>query len=199
MSLLVKGADGPSYTPHPEGPYPAVCCDVQDLGWEEHPTYGFKYKIALVFFCGLYTDEKEVEGVKKRFPMTVRKKFTASLADKANLRAFCKSWRGGKDFDAATLKTGFDFESMLGAEAFIQVSHYEYQGATYAGIDSIMMMPKGTPGVAVPNDYKRLKDREDWKGPTPHPAMSEPDHSEKPFAGGSGADEDLPFAPAGEC
>lgn len=191
MSLLVKGADGATYTPHPEGAYPAVCCDVQDLGWEEHATYGWKYKIRLVFFCGLYTDEKEVEGVKKRFPMTVSKKFTASLSEKANLRAFCKSWRGGRDFDADTLRNGFDFEKMLGADALIQISQYEYQGSTYAGIDTVMMLPKGTPGTAFPVDYKRLKDREDWKGPAQHPAMSQPDPSEQPSAQQS--DDDLPF------
>ena len=194
MSIIVKGGEGGNYTPHPEGAFPAVCCDVQDLGWEEHPQYGWKYKIRLVFFCGQHTEEKEVEGVKKRFPMTVSKKFTASLSEKSNLRAFVRSWRG-KDLDAETLKTGLDFEKMLGVEAYIQVSHFEYQNSTYAGIDSIMRLPKEMAGVLYPNDYKRLCDREDWKGPNPHPAMSQPDKSEKPFAGGSGADDDLPFAP----
>lgn len=193
MSLLVKGSEGKDYTPHPVGPHAAVCCDVQDLGWEEHATYGWKYKIRLVFFCGQYTEEKEVEGVKKRFPMTVSKKFTASLSEKANLRAFCRSWRGGKDFDAATLKAGFDFERMVGAEAFIQVSHYDYQGSTYAGIDSIMTLPKGTPGVAFPNDYQRLKNRKDWTGPAPHPSMSQPDASEHPTAQNTDDDDGLPF------
>lgn len=193
MAVYVKGDQGTTYTPHPEGAFPAVCCDVQDLGWEE-TTYGWKYKIRLVFFCGQHTDEKEVEGVKKRFPMTVSKKFTASLNEKANLRAFCKSWRGGKDFDAETIKNGFDFEKMLGADAFIQVSHFDYQGSKYAGIDTIMGLPKGTPGVPFPTDFKRLKDREDWKGPAQHPAMSQPDASEKPAAHRTD-DDDLPFAP----
>lgn len=192
MSVIVKGGGDGNYTPHPEGAFPAVCCDVQDLGWEEHPTYGWKYKIALVFFCGQYTEEKEVEGQKKKFPMTVRKKFTASLGEKANLRAFCRSWRGGRDFDADTIKNGFDFEKMLGADALIQVSHYEFQGSKYAGIDSVMMLPKGTPGVAFPVAYKRLKDREDWKGPAPHPAMSEPDKSE-PASPHRNDDDDFPF------
>lgn len=191
MSIIVKG-DGGNYTPHPEGTFPAVCCDVQDLGWEEHATYGWKYKIRLVFFCGQYTEEKEVEGVKKRFPMTVSKKFTASLSEKANLRAFCRSWRG-KDLDAQTIKDGFDFEKMLGAEAYLQVSHFEYQNSTYAGIDSIMRLPKEIPGVGYPSDYKRLCDRDDWKGPSPHPAMSEMDQSERPSSHQSDDDDGLPF------
>ena len=194
MSLLVKGKEGGSFTPHPEGAFAAVCCDVQDLGWQESAKWGWKYNIALVFFCGEHTEEKEVEGVKKRFPMTVRKKFTASLGEKANLRAFCRSWRGGKDFDAATIKDGFDFERMVGADALIQVSHYEFQGSTYAGIDSVMMLPKGTLGVAYPKDYQRLKDREGWEGPTPHPAMSTPDQDTTDYNQDTAADSDgLPF------
>lgn len=191
MSVIVKGGES-TYTPHPEGPYPAVCCDVQDLGWEEHATYGWKYKIRLVFFCGLYTDEKEINGEKKRFPLTVSKKFTASLGDKANLRAFCRSWRG-KDFDADTIRNGFDFEKMLGAPALIQVGHYQWQGDTFAGIDSIMRLPKEMTAPTIPSDFTRMCQREDWKGPNPHPAMSQPDPSEGPSSHGNDPDDDLPF------
>jgi len=172
MSIIVKAGAETTYTPHPEGPFPGVCCDVQDLGWEEHPKYGWKYKIRLVFFCGEWTDEKGVDGEKKRFPMVVAKKFTASLADKANLRAFCKSWRGGKDFDAQTLRDGFDFEKMLGAPALLQVGHFEWQGDTFAGIDSVMKLPKGMAAPEIPSEYMRLCDREDYEGPHPHPNMS---------------------------
>ena len=75
MSIVVTGGNAKTYTPHPTGPFAARCVDVQDLGWEEHPQYGWKYKIRVVFFCGEYTEEKEVERdgqmVKMRFPMVV--------------------------------------------------------------------------------------------------------------------------------
>ena len=188
MPVIVKGETGTSYTPHPEDQYAAVCCDVQDLGWEEHPTYGWKYKIRLVFFCGEWTEEKEIDGEKKRFPMTVSKKFTASLADKANLRKFCRDWRG-RDFDADVVRDGFDFERMLGAPAFIQVGHFEWQGETYAGIDTIMRLPKGMEAPAIPEEYTRLCDRDDWEGPAPHPAMSEPAEPKSMTE----PDDELPF------
>jgi hypothetical protein len=191
MSIVVKGTTGSDFTPHPEGQFPATCSDVQDLGWEEHPTYGWKYKIRLVFFCGLFTDEKEYEGEKKRFPMTVSKKFTATLAEKGNLRKFCRSWKG-KDFTPEVVRDGFDFELMLGAKALIQVGHYEYQGSTYAGIDSVMKLPPGMTAPEVPADYVRMCEREGWTGPATHPSMSELDPSDTPPAMNE-PDDDLPF------
>jgi len=191
--VIIKGQGESNYTPHMVGAFPAACCDVQDLGWEEHPQYGWKYKVRLVFFAGHYTDEKEVDGERKRFPMTVSKKFTASLADKANLRAFCRSWKG-KDFTPDVLRDGFDFELMVGAPAFIQVTHFEWQGETYAGIDSIMRLPQGQDAPTIPGDYTRLQDREGWEGPAAHPAMSEPEAAPEPETAPSGTTEDdLPF------
>lgn len=190
MSIIVKGGSETHYAPHPTGPFAAVCCDVQDLGWEEHPQYGWKYKIRLVFFCGEWTEEKEIEGERKRFPMTVAKKFTASLADKANLRAFCRSWRG-QDFDPQTLRDGFDFEKMLGAPAFLQVGHFQYQGETYAGIDTVMRLPKGMEAPAIPADYTRLCNREDWAGPNPHPSVTRTEPEAPEIA--TEVDDDLPF------
>lgn len=197
MSTVVKGTNGTSYTPHPEGQYPAVCVDVQDLGWETSEKYGkTQYKIRLVFFCGQWTEEKEVEidgqRVRKKFPMTVSKKFTASLHEKSVLRPFAKSWRGS-DFTPDELKNGFDFEKMYKAPALIQVGHYQYEGETYAGIDSIMRLRDKAEAPAIPAEYTRLKDREGWEGPAKHPAMSEPDATEKPTAQQAEPDDDLPF------
>lgn len=191
MSIIVKGQAESTYTPHPVGSFAARCCDVQDLGWEEHPQYGWKYKIRLVFFCGEWTEEKEVDGERKRFPMTVAKKFTASLADKANLRAFCRSWKG-KDFTPDVLRDGFDFELMVGAPAFLQITHYDWQGGTYAGIDTVMRLPGGMTAPDIPSDYTRLKDRDDWEGPAKHPSMSEPP-AEPEVPTDSVYDDDLPF------
>lgn len=201
MSLIVKeGGTGKSYTPHPEGTYAAVCCDVQDLGYEESVYSGetkVQYKLRLVFFCGEWTELKEVDGEMKRFPMTVAKKFTASLHEKSALRPFAKSWRGA-DFSEDELDGGFDFERMVGAPAFIQVGHFDWQGATYAGIDSIMRLPQGQEAPAIPAEYTRLKDRDDWEGPAPHPAEVRAAEAgvDEPVAAPAGDgwdDSDLPF------
>jgi hypothetical protein len=196
MSTVVKGSGGATYTPHPEGQFPAVCVDVQDLGWETSEKYGkTQYKIRLVFFCGQWTEEKEVEiegqRVKKRFPMTVSKKFTASLHEKSVLRPFAKSWRGS-DFTPQELKDGFDFERMYKAPALIQVGHYTYEGETYAGIDSIMRLRDKAEAPALPAEYTRLKDRDDWDGPAPHPNMSPKSNADAAPEPADDSD-DLPF------
>ena len=194
MSTIVKGTTGGSYTPHPEGQYAAICVDVQDLGWEHSEKYGkTQYKIRLVFYCGQWTEEKEIEvdgeTIRKKFPMIVSKKFTASLHEKSSLRPFAKSWRGS-DFTPVELKDGFDFERMYGAPALIQVGHFTYEGETYAGIDSIMRLRGEEPPV-IPADYTRLKDRDDWSGPALHPNMepsSKADEAHEPDD-----DDGLPF------
>lgn len=189
MSTVVKETGG-TFTPHPEGQYGAVCVDVQDVGWEHSEKWNnTKYKLRLVFFAGEWI-EKEYDGEKRRVPLTVSKKFTASLNEKARLRAFAKSWRGS-DFTSDELAGGFDFERMYGAPALIQVGHFEYDGQTYAGIDAIMRLGRGD-APAVPPEYVRLKDREDWTGPAPHPDMSTPDDATEPHHD-SDVDDDLPF------
>ena len=198
MSTVVKGSSGGTYTPHPEGQFPAVCVDVQDLGYEHSERYGkTRHKIRLVFFCGEWTEEKEVEidgqRVRKKFPMTVSKKFTASLHEKSSLRPFAKSWRG-QDFSADELRNGFDFERMYGAPALVQIGHFTYEGDTYSGIDSIMRLRDKKEAPAIPPEYTRLKDRDDWDGPAPHPnmsPMSNADESDEPSL--TEPDDDLPF------
>jgi hypothetical protein len=197
MSIIVKGATGSTYTPHPEGQYAAVCVDVQDLGYEHSEKFDkTQYKIRLVFYCGEWTEEKEIEidgeRVKKKFPMVVSKKFTASLHEKSSLRPFAKSWRGA-DFTPQELKDGFDFERMYGAPALIQVGHFTYEGEAYAGIDSIMRLRNKDEAPAVPPEYTRLKDREDWEGPAPHPNMSAVSDPQEAEPNMDEPDDSLPF------
>jgi hypothetical protein len=142
-----------------------------------------------VFFCGEFV-ECEYEGQKRNVPLTVSKKFTASLHEKSALRPFAKSWRGA-DFSGDELRGGFDFERMYGAPALIQVGHFEYDGSTYAGIDSIMRLRDKKDAPKAPAEYVRLKDREDWKGPADHPDMGKHDDAREPAL--SEPDDDLPF------
>ena len=196
MSIIVKGSTGGSYTPHPEGQYPGVCVDVVDLGWVR-TAFGPKYKIRISFFCGEWTEEKEIEGERKRFPMIVSEMFTASLHEKANLRAFARAWRGA-DFSDEEVSGGFDFERMVGAPAFLDIQQVTKDGKTYANVASIMRLPQGMKAPGVPADYHRVKDREDWSGPAPHPdeiaSKTEPDPSEPAYVGTQDEDDmGLPF------
>lgn len=197
MSIVVKGTTGTSFTPHPEGQFNARCIDVVDLGWmpgsQMYPDP--KYKIRLVFFCGLRTDEKEFEGELKTYPMLVMATFTASLGDKANLRKFARNWRGGIDFTADEIRGGFDFERMLDAGALLQIEHNTKGENTYANIGSVMKLAPGQTAPETPADYTRVCKREAWPGPNPHPDLGSPNNS-TPLAEAPPMTEpadDLPF------
>lgn len=203
MSIIVTGGStGGNYKPHPVdgSPYTAVCCDVVDEGWQRNTYNGeerTRYCIVLVFFCGEWTEPKEIEGETKTFPMTVRKRFTASLHEKAALRAFAKTWRGA-DFTDEEVAGGFDFERMLGAGGLLQLSSFEYDGKQFTGIDTIMRLPKGMSAPEIPAEYTRVQDRDDWTGPAPHPdeAGDTPVPGEAAFEAPIPAGEDddeLPF------
>jgi hypothetical protein len=184
MVVLKDDGGQQTYTPHSEGQFAAVCVDVVDLGWLE-TKFGLKHKIELVYYCG-EGETREFEDGKRYVPFTVRRRFTGSMHEKSNLRAFIKAWRG-KDFTKDELADGFDFERMLGAPAFIQVEHNEWEGKTFANIITIMKLPKGMEAPDVPDTYVRVKDREGYEGPAPHPNMSKPEKSL------TEPDDDLPF------
>lgn len=179
MSLIIKGQAKSSFTPHPVHSGPVSCIDVQDLGWQENKKYEkWEYKIRLVFWAGLWTEPKMIDGEERVFPALVMQKFTASLGDKANLRKFCKDWRG-EDFSPEVLKDGFDFEKMFMAPGWGQITHSlpNDNGDVYANISMIKLAAAMGEAPGMPDGYVRLKDRDDWEGPAPHPNMStsEPD------------------------
>ena len=191
MSLIVKGNSGKKFDPHPIYSGPVTCIDVQDLGWEESKKYAkWSYKIRLVFWAGQWTEERDTEDGKKKFPMLVMQKFTASLADKARLRDFCRTWRG-EDFSADVIRDGFDFEKMFMAPGYGQITHNTVpDGNVYANISVIKLAQGMGEAPGMPDGYVRLKDREDWEGPTAHPNMSTPEPDQPPVVE---EDDSLPF------
>ena len=172
MSLIVTGSSGKTFTPHPIHSGPVTCIDVVDLGWQENTKFDkYEYKIRLVFWAGLWTEPKEIDGETKTFPLLVMQRFTASLADKANLRKFCKDWRG-EDFSPDVIRDGFDFEKMFMAPGYGQITHNVVGDKTYANISMIKLAKGMGEAPGFPDGYIRVKDREDWEGPAPHPNMS---------------------------
>lgn len=182
MPIVASKTEGGSFTPHPEGQFPAVCCDLHDLGMMKVTWQGQEKqqrKCDVYFFCGEY---REHDG--KRIPLLVRERFTVSLSDNARLRKFLEAWRGRK-FTPEEEK-GFDLETLLLAPAFLQVTHNESNGNTYANISTIMRLPKGMPAPDLPADFVRPSQRpprEDRQG-NGKPAQSR--------SGGPGMDRDVP-------
>lgn len=187
-SVMVQATES-KFTPHPEGQFPARCVDVINLG-ERLQTFGgkvsIKPKLALVFRTGQRRDDGEC--------YEIACEFTASLHEKAGLRAFMESWRG-KTFTAADIASGVDLGKMEGAKALISVVHQvSGTGRTYGKIQSVMRLPAG---LEVPDTgtYKRAEYWEEKKAAwaievRQHRQQAEP-HDD--YRAASDDDGDLPF------
>ena len=151
MTLILKDSGG-NFTPAPDGPHPAVCVDVVDLGIVETSWQGQQRS---THKCRLVFEIEETMDDGRRF--TVNRQFTASLNEKASLRKFLESWRG-RPFTKEEL-AGFDTEQLIGAPAVIQVVHAEREGKVYANIDSVMKLMRGMPRLQPSGDYVRVRDR----------------------------------------
>jgi hypothetical protein len=180
--IATASGGGGTFTPHPEGSYGAVCADVYDLGMVEVTWQGKtqkRHKIEVYFFCDEWT---EFDG--RKVPMLVRDRFTLSLAETSRLRPFLEAWRGKKFTDAEL--AGFDVESLIGAPAFVQVTHNQVGDKTYANIDAALRLPKGMTAPSIPADFKRRHLRDAEK------AADTTTQAQKPWEDDS--EDDLPFS-----
>lgn len=150
MGLIVK--DSGDFQIAPAGQHRAVCVDVVDLGNVVVEWAGKKktqHKCRLVWEI----EERMADG--RSF--VVGRRFTASLGEKAALRAFLEMWRG-KPFTADEL-AGFDTETLIGIGAIVQIVHEKKGDKTYDNINVIMKPMKGTAHLAPTGKYVRVKDR----------------------------------------
>jgi len=177
MSLIAKGT---SFTPPPEGVWPAVCVDVVDLGMVQS-TFGTKPKCRIAWEIA----EKMPDGR----PFIATKQYTVSLHEKATLHKDLKAWRG-KAFTADEMK-GFDIEAVLGAPCQLVITHEEKEGLVYGNVTAILRAQKN--GVLKPTGkYIRHKDRPENKKDAPAPETGDydnPNYSEDdPIT-----NDDIPF------
>lgn len=149
MPIIASAGENKSFSPAPEGMTQACCVDVIDLGLME-VTYQGKtkqqHKVNVVWQLSERRDDQ------KRF--LVFKRYTLSLADKANLRHDLESWRG-KAFTDAEL-AGFDLEVLKGVNCVLNIQHRKsVDGSkTYANVVSVNPLMKGMPKL-LPEDYAR--------------------------------------------
>lgn len=155
MSLVVKAGSGGDFIPAPEGVHVAVCVDVVDLG-KQQVVYAGKTKTLDFLSIRWQIDEKMEDGQ----PFLVSRKYNKSLHEKSSLRQALQAWRG-KQFTKTELD-GFDVETVIGACCQLSVVHAKSQDgeSTWANVDSIMALPKGTPGIDPAPGYVRQKDRD---------------------------------------
>ena len=150
MQIMVK--NDATFAPAPAGTHAAVCVDVIDHGMVDVSYQGKierKQQISVVW----QIDENRDDGK----PFLLRRRYNATLRHKSSLKRDLENWRG-RPFTAKELEEGFNMENLLSAGCLINVVHETRNGETYANVNSIMRLTKGT-AAPTPRDYVRVSDR----------------------------------------
>lgn len=139
MASLPKSTT--NFLPPPDGPQPAACFRVIDLGTQD-TTYKGEAKRQHQILIGweIFSEERMTDGR----PFTIGRKYTLSTSEKANLRKDLESWRGKKFADAELGPGGtFQIESIIGKSCLLNIVHEERDGSVYANVKGISRLPKG--------------------------------------------------------
>ena len=136
---------GKAFEPIPEGPAPAICDMVIDLGLQE-TRFGIKHQVYLRWQVPGFRVQWEKDGEEFNKPGIVGQTFTLSMAEKSNLRPLLESWRGRK-FVGDEIRS-FDIGKLLLQPCLLNITHNVTPDKTYANIASIMPVPVGMPPPA---------------------------------------------------
>ena len=139
MPALVKPNES-TFLPPPDGPQPAACYRIVDLGTQDGSYLGKpNRKRTLLITWELFCEERMTDGR----PFSIGKKYTWSMSEKATLRKDLESWRG-KAFadDDFHPETGFRLESILGKPCLLNIMHENKNDTTYANVKGISRLPK---------------------------------------------------------
>jgi len=144
MSLIASDR-GRSFTPVPPGNHIARLYQVVDLG-TQFTTGKFGDKSAHTIRLGFELFGEDADGKPliipvngKPMPLTITRKYTASLHKKATLRRDLVAWRG-RDFDDNE-SIGFDITSMVDQFCLLNVTHTLSNGQTYSNIAGLSPLP----------------------------------------------------------
>jgi hypothetical protein len=156
--MIVSENTQSNFQLHPEGAFPAICCDVVDLGLQEVTFQGktkMQHKVRIAFLTNHQTDDGR--------PAYISQRFTATLDERGTLRPFLESWRG-KKFTPAEL-AGFDLEVLVGVGAMLEILHEggkKDPSKVYDNIFRIGRLPKldaftgeAITPVQIPADFQR--------------------------------------------
>lgn len=201
-----KDNGGTDFEQPPIGTHVARCIKLIDIGTQRGEYQGKATYRRQVIIGWELPNELMSEGDHAGKPFTVSKFYTASLGDKANLRADLKNWRG-RDFTDEEL-AGFEAKNILGKPCMLSLTLSDKGKARVTGV---MALPKGTP---VPDQFNESLffslEHADFK-PEVFEALSEgykkmirvspeymeltkPGHAKPKTDGGiSDMDDDIPF------
>jgi hypothetical protein len=212
MKLPAKA--GGDFEIAPAGNHVAICNAIVDLGMQKGtamypaPKHQIYVRFELPGETVTYTkDGREMSG-----PMSIGRRFTASMSGKANLRKFVESWFG-KPFPNDDAAADFDLKVLLGRKCLLNVTHNEKPGGkTYANIKDATPIPKGMPtdfaqhnqsiyfDITAPDNaaFERLPE---WLQRIVHERLGDRPDEQKPAASNGAAaatadvdfDDDIPF------
>lgn len=139
------------FEPVPAGNHVAICNGVIDLGVQ--PGRGMypdpKHEVYIRFELPEETISYVKDGEEISGPMSIGRRFTASMSEKANLRKFIEAWFG-KRFPNDDAASDFDLALLLGKMCLLNVTHTEKSGKVYANITNATPLPK-----AMKAEYKQ--------------------------------------------
>lgn len=201
-----KDSGGTDFEQPPIGTHVARSIKMIDIGTQQGEYQGKATFRRQVIIGWELPNELMTEGDFAGKPFTVSKFYTASLGDKANLRADLKNWRG-RDFTDEEL-AGFDAKNILGKPCMLAITLNDKQKARVTGV---MALPKGTavpdqvnptiyfslePSEFKPEVFEALSDgiKKMIRVSPEYMELTKPEH-QKSAPGGSFADmaDDIPF------
>ena len=211
MKYPAKNSGG-DFTPVPAGTYTAVCDMVVDLGMQPGTDLYPKAKrqVYIRFELPAERIDFEKDGKKQNGPAVIGKTYTASMNEKATLRAHLESWRRVEFTDAEA--EDFETANLLGRPCTLSIVHTNKNGKTYANIAAIGKVMRGaektmaeiTPIYYGPDKTSTYAQLPEWlrtkidgqivPEPEPEPAPQDDDIPPSDvYAGTAITDDDFPF------
>lgn len=148
--MKLKENDGGKFEQPEAGSYAATCYKFVDIGTQTGEFNG-EEKIQHKVIIGWEIDEKMSDGK----PFAIHAFYTASLHEKAKLRAHLEAWRG-RQLTPEELQ-GFDPREMLGKTCMLSLVKNDKEKTV---LSSVSKLPKGmvAPALVNPITYFSLED-----------------------------------------
>lgn len=156
------------FTPHPPGPFMAVCCDVYAVT-QDNKYYGkpknngeldTNKQVTKLCIAFLTSEPIEVNGTMKPRYISVWPKLTWGTPDyPSKLKTFVKGWfPTATDAHLAVLKD--DLERLIGKGAYLVIEQNKVGDKVYANVTAAVTPPPGASIPMIPSDFVRHVDKE---------------------------------------
>jgi hypothetical protein len=138
---IKASANSKEFELQPAGVHVVRCYRIIDLGTQDVEYKGQAKRQHKVLVGWIMPNVLMQEGEFAGKPMSIHKKYTLDLGDKANLRKDLQAWRG-RAFTPKELEA-FDITAVLGKACMMNIVHETKDNKTYANIASIMPLAGG--------------------------------------------------------